>query len=161
VRIGFGYDVHPLVAGRKLLLGGVEIPFDKGLGGHSDADVLSHAVGDALLGSVGLGDIGQHFPDSDERFAGISSLLLLKQIAELLRKEDYGVVNIDSTVVMERPKLAPHIVLIRKNMADSLAIDPSRVSVKATTSEKMSFIGREEGVAAYASVLVQLNTPHQ
>lgn len=161
MRIGFGYDVHPLVAGRKLLLGGVEIPFDKGLGGHSDADVLSHAVGDALLGSVGLGDIGQHFPDSDERFAGISSLLLLKQIAELLRKEDYGVVNIDSTVVMERPKLAPHIVLIRKNMADSLAIDPSRVSVKATTSEKMSFIGREEGVAAYASVLVQLNTPHQ
>jgi len=154
VRIGFGYDVHPLVVGRKLLLGGVEIPFGKGLAGHSDADVLSHAVADALLGSVGLGDIGQHFPDSDERFAGVSSLLLLKQVGQLLKQKGYAIGNIDSTVVMERPKLAPHIAQMQRNMADSLAIASSRVSVKATTSERMSFVGREEGVAAYASVLV-------
>ena len=154
MRIGFGYDVHPLVVGRKLLLGGVEIPFGKGLAGHSDADVLSHAVADALLGSVGLGDIGQHFPDSDERFAGVSSLLLLKQVGQLLKQKGYAIGNIDSTVVMERPKLAPHIAQMQRNMADSLAIASSRVSVKATTSERMSFVGREEGVAAYASVLV-------
>ncbi len=159
MRIGFGYDVHPFSSGRKLTLGGLEIPFEKGLAGHSDADVLSHAVGDALLGSVCLGDIGQHFPDTDAQYAGISSLRLLEQIWKLLEHEGYEIVNIDSTVVMERPKLAPHIQKMRRNLARSLSIDFSQVSIKATTSEKMGFIGNEEGVAAYAAVLVKALTP--
>jgi len=155
MRIGFGYDVHPLVAGRKLVLGGVEIPNERGLLGHSDADALSHAIGDAILGSLSLGDLGTHFPDDDERFAGVSSLLLLKEIAAMARREGYQVGNIDSTVVLERPKLAEHIEEMRKNIAGALSASVSRISVKVTRSEKMGFVGREEGVAVYACVLVE------
>ena len=155
MRVGFSYDVHQLVKGRKLILGGVTIPSEKGALGHSDADTLSHAIGDALLGSTALGDLGKHFPDSDEEFAGISSLLLLKQIGKRLSKEGYQISNIDSTVVLEKPKLLPHINEMRTNIADSLAISDSQVSVKATTSERMGFVGEEKGVAAYACVLIE------
>ncbi len=154
MRIGFGYDVHRLVEKRKLILGGVLVPHDKGLLGHSDADVLSHAIGDALLGSAALRDIGTHFPDSDERFAGISSILLLKNITELLQRAGFAIGNIDSTVVAEAPKLQPYIVEMQTNIAEALSIDVSRVSVKATTSEGMGFVGQKEGVAAYACALV-------
>jgi 2-C-methyl-D-erythritol 2,4-cyclodiphosphate synthase len=156
MRVGFGYDVHQLVEERKLVLGGVVIPFERGLLGHSDADVLSHAIADALLGSVALGDIGIHFPDTDDAYSGISSLLLLAEVAGLVRNEGYAIGNIDATVVMERPKLAPHIPVMRKNIAESLGIQVSQVSVKATTSEKMGFVGEEKGVAAYACALVEL-----
>jgi 2-C-methyl-D-erythritol 2,4-cyclodiphosphate synthase len=156
MRVGFGYDVHQLVEERKLVLGGVLIPFERGLLGHSDADVLSHAIADALLGSVALGDIGIHFPDTDDAYSGISSLLLLAEVAGLVRNEGYAIGNIDATVVMERPKLAPHIPVMRKNIAESLGIQVSQVSVKATTSEKMGFVGEEKGVAAYACALVEL-----
>lgn len=154
MRIGFGYDVHRLVRNRDLILGGVSIPSEKGLLGHSDADALSHAIGDALLGSAALGDIGTHFPDNDEKFAGISSLLLLKQIGEMLRREGYQISNIDSTVVLEKPKLAPYLDKMKKNIADSLSILDCQVSIKATTSEKIGFVGQEEGLAAYACVLI-------
>jgi 2-C-methyl-D-erythritol 2,4-cyclodiphosphate synthase len=156
MRVGFGYDVHQLVEERKLVLGGVVIPFERGLLGHSDADVLSHAIADALLGSVALGDIGIHFPDTDDAYSGISSLLLLAEVAGLVRNEGYAIGNIDATVVMERPKLAPHIPVMRRNIAESLGIQVSQVSVKATTSEKMGFVGEEKGVAAYACALVEL-----
>lgn len=139
-----------------MVLGGVVIPFERGLLGHSDADVLSHAIADALLGSVALGDIGIHFPDTDDAYSGISSLLLLAEVAGLVRNEGYAIGNIDATVVMERPKLAPHIPVMRKNIAESLGIQVSQVSVKATTSEKMGFVGEEKGVAAYACALVEL-----
>jgi len=139
-----------------LVLGGVLIPFERGLLGHSDADVLSHAIADALLGSVALGDIGIHFPDTDDAYSGISSLLLLAEVAGLVRNEGYAIGNIDATVVMERPKLAPHIPVMRRNIAESLGIQVSQVSVKATTSEKMGFVGEEKGVAAYACALVEL-----
>ena len=155
MRVGFGYDVHQLVKGRKLILGGVTIPSEKGALGHSDADALSHAIGDALLGSAALGDLGKYFPDSDEEFAGISSLLLLNQIGKRLSKEGYQISNIDSTVILEKPKLLPHINEMRTNIADSLAISDSQVSVKATTSERMGFVGEEKGVAAYACVLIE------
>ncbi len=155
MRVGFGYDVHPLVKGRNLVLGGVTIPSKKGALGHSDADALSHAIGDALLGSAALGDLGKHFPDNDEQFAGISSLLLLKQIGQQLAKEGYQISNIDSTVVLEQPKLSPYINEMRANIADSLAISDSQVSVKATTSERMGFVGEEKGLAAYACVLIE------
>ena len=155
MRVGFGYDVHPLVKGRKLILGGVTIPSEKGALGHSDADALSHAIGDALLGSAALGDLGKHFPDNDEQFAGISSLLLLKQIGQQLAKEGYQISNIDSTVVLEQPKLSPYVNEMRANIADSLAISDSQVSVKATTSERMGFVGEEKGLAAYACVLIE------
>ncbi len=154
MRVGFGYDVHQFAESRKLVLGGIEIPFEKGLLGHSDADALSHAIGDALLGSLALGDIGTHFPDSDARYAGISSLLLLKQISELVGKNGHKIGNIDSTIVLEKPKMLPHISSMRKNIADSLSIEETQVSVKATTSEKMGFVGVGDGIAVYAIVLV-------
>ena len=155
IRIGFGYDVHQLVAGRALILGGVRIPFEKGLLGHSDADVLCHAIGDALLGGAALGDLGYHFSNSDPKFAGISSLLLLKEIAQILREKSFEINNVDSTVILEKPKLLPHIPQMRRNIANALDILESQVSIKATTSEAMGFVGRGEGVVAHACALVK------
>ncbi|MDZ7291197.1 MAG: 2-C-methyl-D-erythritol 2,4-cyclodiphosphate synthase [candidate division KSB1 bacterium] len=154
MRIGFGYDVHPLVGGRRLVLGGVEIKHDFGLAGHSDADVLSHAIGDALLGAANLGDLGQHFPDTNAQFANLNSLLLLKQIAGLLREHHYHIVNIDATLVLEAPKVMPHAEQMRQNLAAALEISPSQISVKATTSEKLGFVGRKEGATAFAIALL-------
>jgi len=154
MRIGFGYDVHPLVAGRKLILGGVEIKHDVGLAGHSDADVLSHAIGDALLGAANLGDLGKHFPDTSAKFANVSSLLLLKEIARLLREAHYTIVNLDSTLVLEAPKIMPHADLMRANIAEALGIAPAQISIKATTSEKLGFVGRKEGATAFAVALL-------
>ncbi len=159
IRIGFGYDVHELVVGRALILGGVHLPFEKGLLGHSDADVLCHAIGDALLGSAALGDLGYHFPNSDPKFAGMSSLLLLKEIARMLRENGFAVNNIDSTVILEKPKLLPHIQQMRKNIANALNIRESQISIKATTAEKMGFVGRGEGIAAHACTLVEQREP--
>lgn len=154
MRIGNGYDVHAFAEGRKLILGGVEIPHTKGLLGHSDADVLVHAVMDALLGAAALGDIGQHFPDSSDEFKGISSLLLLKRVAGLLDEKGYEIENIDSIVVAQKPKIAKFIPDMRKNMADVLGIDIEKVNVKATTTEKLGFEGREEGISSYAVCLL-------
>jgi len=154
MRIGFGYDVHPLVAGRKLILGGVEIKHEVGLAGHSDADVLSHAIGDALLGAANLGDLGKHFPDTSAKFANVSSLLLLKEIARLLREAHYAIGNIDSTLVLETPKIMPHAEQMRANIAAALGITPAQISIKATTSEKLGFVGRKEGAAAFAVALL-------
>lgn len=155
IRVGFGYDVHQLVPDRDLVLGGVTVPCDRGALGHSDADVLCHAIGDALLGSAALGDLGTHFPDTDERFAGISSLLLLKEIKLLLDEHRYRINNVDAMVVCEKPKLAPHIAQMRSNIAEALEIATGQISIKATTSEKMGFIGRQEGLAAFATVLTE------
>ncbi|HLF13835.1 MAG TPA: 2-C-methyl-D-erythritol 2,4-cyclodiphosphate synthase [Bacteroidota bacterium] len=155
MRVGIGYDVHPLVEGRKLIIGGVEIPFGKGLSGHSDADVLSHAIGDALLGAAALGNIGTHFPNDDPALKNISSLSLLKLVNDLLHKHQWQIVNIDSTVNLENPKIAPHIDLMRKNLAGALGVATDRVSVKATTGEGLGFIGRGDGAAAYAVALLQ------
>ncbi|MFQ5628238.1 MAG: 2-C-methyl-D-erythritol 2,4-cyclodiphosphate synthase [bacterium] len=155
MRVGFGYDVHPLVSGREMIIGGVSIAHEKGLGGHSDADVLLHAIGDAILGAAALGDLGKHFPDKNAHYANISSLILLKEIAKLLSKKRYKLNNVDSTVVLEKPKLAPHIGQMKKNIANCLDLELDDVSIKATTSEKMSFVGREEGVAAFAVVLIE------
>ncbi len=149
-RIGFGFDVHKLIEGRKLILGGVEIPFEKGLLGHSDADVLLHAICDALLGAAALGDIGKHFPDTDIRFKGISSIELLKHVGKLLSQNGYAIGNIDSTLVLEKPKILPYINQMQKNIAESLGILENQVSVKATTNEGMGFIGTGEGAVAYA-----------
>ncbi len=149
-RIGFGFDVHKLIEGRKLFLGGVEIPFEKGLLGHSDADVLLHAICDALLGAAALGDIGKHFPDTDIRFKGISSIELLKHVGKLLSQNGYAIGNIDSTLVLEKPKILPYINQMQKNIAESLGILENQVSVKATTNEGMGFIGTGEGAVAYA-----------
>lgn len=153
-RIGFGFDVHKLTAGRKLILGGVEIPFEKGLLGHSDADVLLHAICDALLGAASLGDIGKHFPDTDPQFKGISSVALLKNVSQLLKQNGYSVVNIDSTVVLERPKIAPYVDQMRKNISETLGISLSQVSVKATSNEGLGFIGAGEGAVAYAVITI-------
>jgi len=147
---GIGWDSHRLVAGRPLILGGVEIPFERGLAGHSDADVLTHAVIDALLGAAGLGDIGQHFPDTDERWAGADSLVLLRHVVGLVREHAFGLTHVDTTVVMERPKLGPHRDAIRVRLAEALGVGPEHVNVKATTGEGMGFVGRGEGVAALA-----------
>lgn len=155
MRIGFGYDVHPLVAGRKLILGGVEIKHEVGLAGHSDADVLCHAIGDALLGAANLGDLGKHFPDTSAKFANVSSLLLLKEIARLLHETKYAVVNIDSTLVLEAPKIMPHAEQMRANIAEALSIAPAQISIKATTSEKLGFVGRKEGATAFAVALLK------
>lgn len=155
MRVGFGFDVHPLVSGRQMIIGGVNIAYEKGLAGHSDADVLAHAIGDAVLGAAALGDLGKHFPDTNANYANISSLILLKEIAKLLRKKRYKLINIDATVVLENPKLAPFIEQMKKNIANCLNINCNDVSIKATTSEKMSFVGREEGVAAFAVVLIE------
>ena len=153
-RIGFGYDVHRLTTGRKLILGGVDIPFEKGLDGHSDADVLLHAVCDALFGAAGLGDIGKHFPDTDPRFKGISSLLLLKHVGDLLAQHRISVVNVYATVVLEHPKIAPYIDEMRSNIAGVLNITPAQISIKATSNEGMGFVGSGEGAAAHAVALI-------
>ncbi len=155
LRIGHGYDVHRLVEGRKLIVGGVEIPHEKGLLGHSDADVLLHAISDALLGAAALGDIGCLFPDTDERFKGADSLLLLKEVVSVLKENGYSVVNIDSTLLAQRPKMRPHIDAMRKNIADACGISADFVSVKATTEEKLGFTGREEGISAHAVCLIE------
>ena len=154
MRIGHGYDVHKLAENRKLIIGGVDIPYEKGLLGHSDADVLLHSVCDALLGAAALGDIGKHFPDTDDRFKGIDSMLLLKNVAELLRKEGYKVVNIDSTILAQRPKLAPYILKMRENIAEAVGINTDCVSVKATTEEGLGFTGEGLGIAAHAVCLI-------
>ncbi len=154
LRIGYGYDVHRLVEGKPLVLGGVQIPFDRGLEGHSDADVLLHAIADALLGAAALGDIGKHFPNTDERYKGISSLILLRNVADLLARHRCVVVNIDATLVLEKPKIAPHADQMRQNIADALLLSIDRVSVKATTGEGMGFAGRGEGAAAFAVALL-------
>lgn len=154
MRIGQGYDVHRLVPKRRLILGGVEIPHHLGLLGHSDADVLTHAVMDALLGAAGLGDIGKHFPDSAGEFLGISSLVLLARVVELLRLEGFCLGNLDATLVAQQPKLAPHIPEMRQNLAKQLGVPLSQVNVKATTEEGLGFSGREEGIAAHAVVLL-------
>ncbi|MCG9969119.1 2-C-methyl-D-erythritol 2,4-cyclodiphosphate synthase [Pelotomaculum terephthalicicum JT] len=154
MRVGFGYDVHRLVAGRPLVLGGVNIPYEKGLLGHSDADVLAHAVMDALLGAAGEGDIGRHFPDSDQQYKGISSLNLLSRVGHVLAAKGLTVGNIDSVVVAQAPKLAPFIGEMKVRMAESLLIEPGRVNVKATTTEGLGFTGTGGGIAAYAIALV-------
>ena len=154
MRVGMGYDVHKLTEGRKLILGGVDIPWEKGLLGHSDADVLIHAVMDALLGAAALGDIGKHFPDTDPAYKGISSIKLLVHVAELLRKQEYAVGNIDATVIAQKPKMAPHIPQMRKNMADALGIPESMINIKATTEEGLGFTGRGEGIASQAICLL-------
>ena len=155
LRIGHGYDVHRLTAGRRLILGGVEIPYGQGLDGHSDADVLLHAVMDALLGAAALGDIGQLFPDSDPAYEGASSLALLREVGGCLAKAGYAVVNVDATILAQRPKLAPYREKMRGNIARALGIDDSRASVKATTEEGLGFTGRGEGVAAHAVALLE------
>ncbi len=154
MRIGTGYDVHRMTKGRELVLGGVKIPCERGLLGHSDADVLVHAVMDALLGAAALGDIGRHFPDSDEKYRGISSLKLLEQVGALVQQEHYIVGNIDATIIAQRPKLAPFIELMRDNIAAVLGISRSQVNVKATTEEGLGFTGSGEGIAAQAAVLL-------
>ena len=155
LRIGHGYDVHRLTEGRRLILGGVEVPYEKGLLGHSDADVLTHAVMDALLGAAALGDIGKLFPDTDAAYAGISSILLLERVAERLREAGYAVVNLDATVLAQAPKLAPYRERMRENLAHALALDASRVSVKATTEEGLGFTGEGLGIAAHAVALLE------
>lgn len=154
MRIGIGYDVHPLVEGRKLVLGGVEIPFEKGLKGHSDADALLHAIGDALLGALALGDLGKHFPDTDPRYKGISSLKLLEAIREKVQEKGFQVENVDSILIAEAPKLSPHLPQMVENIAACLKIEKDRVSVKATREEGLGFTGKGEGMAAKAVVLV-------
>ena len=154
MRVGLGYDVHPLVSGRPLILGGIEIPYLLGLQGHSDADVLLHAICDALLGAIGEGDIGRHFPDTDPQYKGIKSTLLLKRVATLVQQKKFHIVNIDSTIVAERPKLSDAIPRMVQEIAGVLEMESRRVNVKATTSEGLGFTGRGEGIAAYAIVLV-------
>lgn len=154
MRVGTGYDVHRLVSGRPLILGGVEIPFDLGLLGHSDADVVSHAIGDALLGAAALGDLGAHFPDTDPAYAGCSSLKLLSHIASLLEQGGYSIGNVDATIIAQKPKIAPFILTMRHNIADALDIESEQVSVKATTTEGLGFTGVGEGFAAQAVALL-------
>lgn len=155
--IGHGYDVHRLVEGRRLILGGVDIPFEKGLLGHSDADVLTHAVMDALLGAAGLGDIGRLFPDTDPRYSGADSMKLLETVYDLLHERELRVVNIDCTVVAQQPKLLPYLELMRNNIASACDVLYERVNVKATTEEHLGFTGRGEGIAAHAVVLLREN----
>ena len=155
MRVGQGFDVHALVAGRKLVIGGVEIAHDKGLLGHSDADVLLHAICDALLGAAALGDIGKHFPDSDPAFKGIDSRELLRQVARLLADRGRRVVNVDATIIAEAPRMAPHIPKMVANIASDLGLQPHYVNVKATTTEKLGFTGRGEGIAAQAVCLIE------
>lgn len=155
MRIGHGYDVHRLVEGRDLILGGVKIDFKKGLLGHSDADVLLHAVSDALLGAAGLGDIGRHFPDTDPKYKGADSLVLLASVGEKIKAAGYRVGNLDVTMIAQRPKLAPHIAQMQENIAKALDVDPSRINVKATTEEKLGFTGSGEGMACHAVCLLE------
>ena len=155
LRIGQGYDVHRLAEGRALILGGVAIPYEQGLDGHSDADVLTHAIMDALLGAAGLGDIGKLFPDTEERYRGISSLLLLRKVGELLKIKGWQVVNLDSTIVAQAPKISPYREAMRRNLAEALGIDEASVSVKATTEERLGFTGDGSGMAAQAIALIE------
>ena len=155
MRIGLGYDVHRLTKGRPLILGGVSIPYEQGLLGHSDADVLCHALADALLGAAALGDIGRHFPDSDPALAGISSLLLLKRVEQMLLREGWRIINADSVVIAERPRLAPYIEDMRHNIALALELDTKAVSIKATTTEGLGFCGEGRGMAAKAIALIE------
>ena len=156
MRVGHGYDVHRLTEGRKLILGGVDIPWELGLLGHSDADVLTHAVMDALLGAAALGDIGRHFPDTDPAYAGADSLKLLDHVVELLEEKGYQVGNVDATILAQKPKLAPYIEKMRDNLAARMKVEPDQVNVKATTEEKLGFTGAEEGIAAHAVALLSL-----
>lgn len=155
MRIGHGYDVHRLVEGRKCIIGGVNIPHETGLDGHSDADVLVHAVMDALLGALALGDIGKHFPDTDPHYKGADSMVLLRHVAALIAKEGYRLGNLDATVLAQAPKLAPHIMQMRENIAEALGCEVSRVSVKATTEEKLGFTGAKQGIAAHCVCLLE------
>ncbi|HEU4940255.1 MAG TPA: 2-C-methyl-D-erythritol 2,4-cyclodiphosphate synthase [Candidatus Eisenbacteria bacterium] len=155
LRVGIGYDVHRLERGLPLTLGGVSLAHDKGLRAHSDGDVLAHAIGDALLGAAGLGDLGEHFPDSDPAWRGASSLTLLETIAERLRERGFAIVNVDASIVAEAPRVAPHVLAMREALGRALAIDDGRVSVKATTNEGLGALGREEGIAAWAVALVE------
>ncbi len=155
LRIGHGFDVHRLVTGRRLVVGGVAVPFEKGLEGHSDADVLLHAIMDALLGAAGLPDVGVHFPPDDERYRDADSAGLLSEVGRLLAETGYGtIVNIDATLIAQSPRMAPHIEAMRKRLADILRIDADRVNIKATTTERLGFVGREEGIAAEAVCLI-------
>lgn len=154
LRIGMGYDVHKLVEERKLIMGGVEIPHHLGLLGHSDADVLIHAIMDALLGAAALGDIGKHFPDTDPQYKGISSITLLKHVGQLLKTNHININNIDSTIICEKPKIAPHIIKMRENIANALEITVDQINVKATTEEGLGFTGAQEGIASQAIVLL-------
>jgi 2-C-methyl-D-erythritol 2,4-cyclodiphosphate synthase len=155
MRIGQGFDVHALVNGRKLVVGGVHIPFAKGLQGHSDADVLLHAICDALLGAAGLGDIGQHFPDNDARYSEIDSRMLLRDVARKLKEAKYKVVNVDATIIAQAPRMLPHIPKMIGNIASDLGVQPSAINIKATTTEELGFVGREEGIAAQAVALIE------
>jgi 2-C-methyl-D-erythritol 2,4-cyclodiphosphate synthase len=155
MKVGQGFDVHPLVAGRRLVIGGVDIPYDKGLQGHSDADVLLHAICDALLGAAGLGDLGQHYPDSDAAFLGIDSRALLRDVAKKLGALELKVVNVDATVIAQEPHISPYKTRMVGNIAADLGIAPSAVNVKATTTEHLGFLGRREGIAAQAVVLIE------
>lgn len=158
MRIGFGYDIHRLVTGRKLILGGVEIPFEKGLFGHSDADVLLHAISDAILGAIGLGDIGKYFPDTDERYKGISSLLILRKVLALAKEKGYRLLSVDSTVVAEEPILSPHIDKIKETISGEIGPEGDiSINIKAKRNEGLGAIGRREGIAAYAVCLIAQN----
>lgn len=154
IRVGSGFDVHQLREGRKFILGGVEIPNEKGILGHSDADVLTHAICDALLGAAGMKDIGTYFPDNSSEFKNINSLILLEKVMQLLQKHSYKVGNVDSTVVCEKPKIKPYVDAMKSKLSEVLKIEIDDISIKATTNEKMGFIGREEGIVAYATVLI-------
>jgi 2-C-methyl-D-erythritol 2,4-cyclodiphosphate synthase len=155
MRIGQGFDVHALVPGRKLVIGGVEIPYARGLQGHSDADVLLHAICDALLGAAGLGDIGQHFPDSDPAYAGVDSRKILRETAKKVRERELRVVNIDATIIAQEPRMAPHIPRMIGNIAADLEVAPAAINIKATTTEGLGFLGRAEGIGAQAVALLQ------
>ena len=155
-RIGNGYDVHRLVEGRKLILGGVEIPHSLGLDGHSDADVLCHALCDSLLGASGAGDLGKYIPDTDNEWKGVSSLILLEKSCQLANERGFQIANIDTTIVAQQPKLAPHIDLMTKNIAQTLKVEPAQINIKATTTERLGFAGREEGIAAYSIALLRI-----
>ena len=157
MRVGFGYDVHPMVEGRPLILGGIKIPYFYGLQGHSDADVLLHAISDALLGAIAEGDIGTHFPDTDPQYKNIRSTILLKKVMTKTREKGFHILNIDATILAQRPKLSDHIPRMVKEIADVLEIEAGKVNVKATTSEGLGFAGRGEGISAYAVVLVEEN----
>ena len=154
IRVGHGFDVHAFAENRRLILGGVDIPYERGLAGHSDADVLLHAICDALLGAAGLGDIGRHFPDSDAAFAGIDSRILLRRVAEQLKSRGWRVGNVDATIIAQAPKMAPHIARMTAHIADDLGVAIEHVNVKATTTEKLGFTGRGEGIAAEAVCLI-------
>jgi len=155
IKIGHGYDVHRLVLERRLILGGVDVPHSKGLLGHSDADVLLHAICDAILGALGLGDIGMHFPDTDEQFTGVDSRVLLRKVAELMHQHAYTIGNVDATLAAQAPKLSPYLGQMKVNIADDLSCRDAQINIKATTTEKLGFVGREEGIEAHAVVILQ------